>query len=74
MSSIPVVARYADRRGRFFRADAAYASPVTYERRVIAKIEWHPGELFPRVGFIVTNLPMEPDWVMRFYNQRGTAE
>jgi hypothetical protein len=43
-------------------------------RRVIAKIEWHPGELFPRVGFIVTNLPMEPDWVVRFYNQRGTAE
>ncbi|MEZ5912955.1 MAG: transposase [Paracoccaceae bacterium] len=26
-----------------------------------AKIEWHPGELFPKVGFIVTNLPMEPD-------------
>ena len=43
-------------------------------RRVIAKIEWHPGELFPRVGFIITNLPMEPDWVVRFYNQRGTAE
>jgi len=43
-------------------------------RRVIAKIEWHPGELFPRVGFIVTNMPMEPDWVVRFYNQRGTAE
>ena len=41
---------------------------------MIAKIEWHPGELFPRVGFIVTNLPMEPDWVVRFYNQRGTAE
>jgi hypothetical protein len=34
----------------------------------------HPGELFPRVGFIVTNLPMEPDWVVRFYNRRGTAE
>jgi hypothetical protein len=29
---------------------------------VIAKVEWRPGELFPRVGFIVTNLPMEPDW------------
>jgi hypothetical protein len=43
-------------------------------RRVIAKIEWHPGELFPKIGFIVTNLPMEPDWVVRFYNQRGTAE
>ena len=43
-------------------------------RRVIAKIEWHPGELFPKVGFIVTNMPMDPDWVVRFYNQRGTAE
>jgi hypothetical protein len=43
-------------------------------RRVIAKIEWHPGELFPRVGFIVTNLPLDPDWVVRFYNQRVTAE
>ena len=24
-------------------------------RRVMAKVEWHGGELFPRVGFIVTN-------------------
>ncbi len=128
----PVIARYAGRKlgGRFFRADAAYASPAIYarleevgyfyairlpanavlrekiahrltrpvgrpsltkvkrffedfhyqaqswgeERRVIAKIEWHPDELFPRVGFIVTNLLMEPDWVVRFYNQPGTAE
>jgi hypothetical protein len=23
---------------------------------VVAKIEWHAGELFPRIGFIVTNL------------------
>ncbi len=22
----------------------------------MAKVEWHPGELFPRVGFVVTNL------------------
>ena len=26
------------------------------------------------MGFIVTNLPMEPEWVVRFHNQRGTAE
>ena len=26
------------------------------KRRVVAKVEWHPGELHPRVGFIVTNL------------------
>jgi hypothetical protein len=44
------------------------------ECRVIAKIEWHPGELFPRVGFIVTNLPMEPDEVTRFHNRRSAAE
>jgi hypothetical protein len=32
------------------------------------------GDLFPRAGFVVTNLPMEPNWIIRFYNQRGTAE
>ena len=25
-------------------------------RRMVAKVEHHSGELFPRVGFIVTNL------------------
>src|SRR5262245_5500405 len=25
-------------------------------RRVVVKVEWHAGELFPRVGFLVTNL------------------
>ena len=43
-------------------------------RRVVAKIEWHKGELFPRVGFIVTNLGRPAKRVVRFYNQRGTAE
>ena len=43
-------------------------------RCVIAKIEWHLGALFPKIGFIVTNRPMEPDRVVRFYNQRGIAE
>jgi len=33
-----------------------------------------PGELFPRVGFIVTNLSLPSRSVARFYNQRGTAE
>jgi hypothetical protein len=43
-------------------------------RRVIAKVEHHPGELFPRVGFIVTNLTLPSRAVVRFYNKRGTAE
>ena len=43
-------------------------------RRVIAKIEWHQGELFPRVNFVVTNLTWSAQRVVRFYNKRGTAE
>jgi hypothetical protein len=43
-------------------------------RRVVAKVEFHSGELFPRVGFIVTNLETDRRAVVRFYNQRGSAE
>ena len=43
-------------------------------RRVVAKVEWHEGELFPRVGFIVTNMSAKPEGVVHFYNGRGTAE
>jgi len=43
-------------------------------RRVVAKVEFHFGELFPRVGFIVTNLTGSSRAVVRFYNKRGTAE
>ena len=43
-------------------------------RRVIAKVEWHPGELYPRVGFIVTNMSRPAERVVAFYNERGTAE
>jgi hypothetical protein len=41
---------------------------------VVAKVEWHAGELFPRVGFIVTNLRWRSKCVVRFCNARGTAE
>ena len=44
------------------------------KRRVVAKVEWHPGELYPRVGFIVTNLSRPANRVVAFYNHRGTAE
>jgi hypothetical protein len=49
---------------------ASWAKP----RRVVAKVEWHLGELFPRVGFIVTNTVRRSRNVVAFYNQRGTAE
>ena len=40
-------------------------------RRVVAKVEWRQGELFPRVGFIVTNMSAGPEGVVHFYNGRG---
>ena len=43
-------------------------------RRVVAKVEWHQGELFPRVGFVVSNLNLPSEGVTHFYNGRGTAE
>jgi hypothetical protein len=43
-------------------------------RRVICKIEWHVGELFPRVGFIVTNSNIEAQRVITVYNGRAEIE
>ena len=43
-------------------------------RRIVAKVEHHLGELFARVGFIVTNMSLPSRSVVRFYNKRGTAE
>ncbi len=50
------------------------AKTWTRPRRVVAKVEWHLGELFPRVGFLVTNLRWPSRRAVHFYNQRGTAE
>jgi hypothetical protein len=55
--------------------DCTYqAQSWSVSRRVVAKVEWHQGELFPRAGFIVTNLSYPPKGIVRFYNGRGTAE
>ena len=50
------------------------AASWTTPRRVAAKVEWHPGELYPRVGFIVTNMSRPPENIVAFYNMRGTCE
>ena len=59
---------------RFYASFRSEAQTWTRARRVVAKVEWHPGELYPRVGFLVTNLCRPPERVVAFYNQRGTAE
>jgi hypothetical protein len=59
---------------RFYASFSYQAGSWDRKRRVVAKVEWHPGELYPRVGFIVTNLKRPAERVVAFYNQRGTAE
>jgi hypothetical protein len=44
------------------------AKSWTKVRRVVAKVECHNGELFPRIGFIVTNLTRPAKAVVRFFN------
>ena len=59
---------------RFYASFRYQAQSWSRSRRVVAKLEWHPGELYPRAGFLVTNLCRPPERVVAFYNQRGTAE
>ena len=60
---------------RRYHASFSYrAASWSKPRRVVAKVEWHPGELYPRVGFIVTNMTRPAERVVAFYNHRGTAE
>jgi hypothetical protein len=59
---------------RYYASSTYRAQSWTKPRRVVTKVEWHPGELYPRVGFIVTNLVRPAERVVAFYNQRGTAE
>ena len=43
-------------------------------RTVAAKVEWHRDELFPRVGFVVTNMRGSAKLIADAYNGRGRAK
>jgi hypothetical protein len=58
----------------FYESFEYQAAGWNIPRRVVAKVEWHNGELFPRVGFIVTNMTGHAKSIVRFYNKRGTSE
>jgi Transposase DDE domain group 1 len=58
----------------FYRSFRYQAGSWECTRRVVVRVAWHVGELFPRVGFIVTNLKCHSKKVVHFYNRRGTAE
>ena len=68
------VGRPAARPRAFYHEFRYQAASWDGPRRVVAKVEWHQGELFPRVGFIVTNLSRSAKNVVRFYNRRGNCE
>ncbi len=65
---------------RYYASFSYRAKSWDKVRRVVAKVEWYPGELHPRVGLdrfhrsSVTNLSRSAEWVTWFYNQRGKAE
>ena len=59
---------------RYYASFTYQAQSWKKPRRVVAKVEWHPGELCPRVGFIVTNLARPAERIVGFYNHRGTCE
>jgi hypothetical protein len=58
---------------RYYANFTYQAGSWTKPRRVIAKVEWHPGELYPRVGLIVRNMGRSAENVVAFYNKRGTC-
>ena len=59
---------------RYYASFRYQAQSWNKPRHVVAKIEWYPGELYPRVGFIVTNLARSAEGIVVFYNRRGTCD
>ncbi len=49
---------------RYFASFGYRAQSWNKSRHVVAKVGWHPGELYPRVGFIVTNLARSAEGIV----------
>ena len=56
---------------RYYASFSYQAGSWDRKRRVVAKVEWHSGELVPRVGFIVTNLSRPAERVCPSSKQMG---
>jgi len=59
---------------RYYASFSYQAQSWNKPRHVVTKVEWHPGQLCPTIGFIVSNLPRSAEGIVAFYNQRGTCE
>ena len=58
---------------RFYTSFRYRAESWDRSRRVVAKVEWHPGKLYLQVGFVVTNLARPAERVVAFYRMRWNA-
>jgi hypothetical protein len=58
---------------RYYASFRYQAQAWNKPRHVMAKIDWYPGELYPRVGFIVTNLARSAEGIVAFYNRRPVS-
>jgi hypothetical protein len=58
----------------FYHSFQYQAKSWKQSRRMLPQVEWHQGELLPRVGLIVTNMNKHSKNVVEFYNGQGTAE
>jgi hypothetical protein len=68
------VGRPSHKPKKFYAGFRYRAGSWDQARRVVVKVEWHAGELFPGMGFIVANLKWRAKKVVRFHDRRGTAE
>jgi hypothetical protein len=50
------VGRPSNEARRYHASFSCQAATWDKPRRIIAKVEWHPGELYPPAGFVVTNM------------------
>jgi hypothetical protein len=59
---------------RYYASFGSQAESWKKLRRVVTKVEWHPGELIPAVALSSPTWRGRPSRVTASYNQRGTAE
>lgn len=59
---------------RFQANFTCWAASWSHALGVVAMIEWHPGEHYPRIGFVVTDLRLDTNYVVVFYDQRHTVQ
>ena len=41
---------------------------------MVTKVNWHPGVLYPDIGFMVAELGHSAERLVAFYNHPGTAD